>query len=445
LFAIAVPMMCESILGQVIATLSTAVLSDYSQSAVAAVGTVGTLTTAVSLIFTVISTGATVVVSNYIGADDERGMKESSFSGLLAGAVMGTVAAITLHFFGDDLLFAMNITGETHTQAFTYLKIISSVYTVTALSSGISALMQCHGHARYVVISSVASSIINVLLNSYVVYVNKLPIFMGVKGIAFASIASMFIALIIKLVFFIKLKVRFSIPKAWADLKMYVLKILKIGVPSGISSGSYAFSKVMTTSFIALMGEIYLSANIYLINILRYTYLFSVAIGSANALLVGRLCGAKRYDHAEKLNARLVKLTTVINLTISALIIIFRRPLIAMFTADNIEIYEQVVSVALGIMLVDIIAEQSRAVSQVYEYALRAAGDVTFTMVLVIISCWVCSVGGAYFFGIHCGFGLIGCWMSTALDELVRAIVTYFRWRTGKWKTMNIVGRKQEE
>ena len=39
------------------------------------------------------------------------------------------------------------------------------------------------------------------------------------------------------------------------------------------------------------------------------------------------------------------------------------------------------------------VAEQARAVSQIYEYSLRAVGDVTFTTVTVIASCWLCGVG----------------------------------------------------
>jgi len=84
-------------------------------------------------------------------------------------------------------------------------------------------------------------------------------------------------------------------------------------------------------------------------------------------------------------------------------------------------------------LLVDILTEQARAVSHVYEYALRATGDVTPTMIVTLISCWVFSVGLAYVLSIVCKMGLIGCWIGLAIDEWIRAAYTYYRWKAGKW------------
>ena len=69
-----------------------------------------------------------------------------------------------------------------------------------------------------------------------------------------------------------------------------------------------------------------------------------------------------------------------------------------------------------------------------YEYALRAVGDVFVPMIILICSCWIFSIGLAYFLSIRCGLGLIGLWIGLAIDESVRAIVTYVRWKKGKWK-----------
>ena len=144
--------------------------------------------------------------------------------------------------------------------------------------------------------------------------------------------------------------------------------------------------------------------------------------------MVGRLCGAGRYEHAKALNRAVVKVTIVVNLLVSLSIVLLRIPLLSMFT-DN----AWILKVALGVFLVDIITEQARAVSQVYEYALRAAGDVTFTLKIILVSCWGFSVGLAYVLSIPLGWGLIGCWIGLALDETVRAVATVYRWRSGKW------------
>ena len=89
---------------------------------------------------------------------------------------------------------------------------------------------------------------------------------------------------------------------------------------------------------------------------------------------------------------------------------------------------------ALIIFIIDLFVEQARAISQVYEYALRAAGDVYFSFAILVVSCWVFGIGLSYVLAIPCGLGLIGCWIGLLADETTRAVVTYFRWRSGRWK-----------
>ena len=87
---------------------------------------------------------------------------------------------------------------------------------------------------------------------------------------------------------------------------------------------------------------------------------------------------------------------------------------------------------------IDIIAEVSRGISQVYEYALRSAGDMKFMLIVVLISCWTISVGLAYFLSITCDIGIIGCYIAVAIDELIRAVAAFYRWQSNKWNRIKV-------
>ena len=56
-----------------------------------------------------------------------------------------------------------------------------------------------------------------------------------------------------------------------------------------------------------------------------------------------------------------------------------------------------------------------------------------FMLIVVMTSCWTISVGLSYFLSITLNFGIIGCYIAIALDELIRAIASIYRWRTNKW------------
>lgn len=62
-----------------------------------------------------------------------------------------------------------------------------------------------------------------------------------------------------------------------------------------------------------------------------------------------------------------------------------------------------------------------------------------FMMVVAIVSCWTCGVGLAYGLSIPLGMGLVGCWIGMVLDEWIRAVASYFRWRKGGWIAQNVL------
>ena len=205
--------------------------------------------------------------------------------------------------------------------------------------------------------------------------------------------------------------------------------MLKIGIPSGFSGATFNLTQTITMSMVATLGSQALLLKTYCSNILSYAFLFSMSMGLANQIMIGRMFGAGQFERADRVNARLVKVTIPVNLLISLSIVIFGKTFMRGFTDDS-----AIIAASVGIFLVDIIAEQARAVSQIYEYALKSVQDIVFSTVFVIISCIVNGVLLAYFMMIECGLGVIGLWIGIAVDELVRAIVSYFRWKCGKWK-----------
>jgi hypothetical protein len=68
------------------------------------------------------------------------------------------------------------------------------------------------------------------------------------------------------------------------------------------------------------------------------------------------------------------------------------------------------------------------------ENGLNATGDVRFTTIVSILSCWGCSVGLSALFVYLFKWDLYGIWIAFAIDELFRGIIYYIRWRRGKWR-----------
>ena len=428
LFALAIPMLLEQIMSSMVGFINSAVLSGYSESAVAATGSATTLINMFMLLQNIIATGAGVVICNYIGADNVVGTKKTAYTTLKLCVVFGAFISVLLSALSVPFMTLMNLEGETLTQAIVYFRIRTAFMFVPMINSALSTLLRCYGHSALTVISGFVTIVANLILNILVIRYPEYSPLTGVEGIAAGSVVSQSLGLACSVLFVKLQRIGFCKPESFKEEISYSKRILRIGLPSGVSASAYSVSQVITASFIALIGMQAVSAKVYYNNILHYSYLFSFCFGSANSLLVGRLVGARDYDRAKLLNKNLVKLTCLINLCISLTIIILRRPLLSIFTDS-----EEIIELAIWIFLIDVIAEQARGISQVYEYALKGVGDMKFMMIVTTVSCWTFAVGLSYLLGIQLGMGLIGCWIGMALDETVRAVFSWQRWNRGSW------------
>lgn len=428
LFALMLPILFELVMNHLQGTVNTAVLSDYSEAAVSAVGSVNTVFNVILLVGSVLATGATVVVSNFIGEERIGDAEEASFTALTVSGIAAVIVTPLLLTIAPQMMSFLNLEGEIRSNALVYYRVRMLFIIFNMMTSSVLALLKCYGFPKFTFLIGFLTNILNLTFSVIVIYFPHLTPVKGVAGVALGCGLSNLIGFGIALLLLFRLKIRLKLPKKGKQYWLHLKRILRIGVPSGVSSATFSIVTMITTAFVPLIGDSAIAAKVYYQNILSYAYLFSVSMGNANALLVGRRYGAGEYEKIVQMNRQLVRITRVVNLGISLLILSLYQPLLRIFTNDP-----AIISTAFAVFAVDIIAEQARANSQVYEYALRATGDVLLTTSFVILSCIVCGLGLAYFLAIPCGLGLVGIWLGLAADETVRAVVSYLRFRSGKW------------
>lgn len=435
--SLAIPIFLELIFNNLIGTVSTTVLSGYSEEAVVATGTVNIAFSLFIVFFSSVSTGASVVISNLIGAEQLKKARNACWSAVVLFACLGMLGMGLLLVISSTLVAWMNLTGTVYTLAVTYTKIRACSLVFMALSNVMLAIMRCYGYPKCTVVTGMIKNICNLICSYYAVNYATRAWLSGVSGVALGCVLSELISILIVIFMFVRLKLKLERTQNLQEFINLVKRMLTIGIPTCVSNASFTLSQLVTNSFAVLLGIHAVSGKIYFANILCYAYLFSSGVGNANALMAGRLYGAGRYEHADRLNRMLVRFTVPVNLAVSLTILVLRVPLLSLFTDNPL-----IMDMAVGIFLVDIIAEQARAFSHVYEYSLRSTGDVTLTMIVTLISGWVFSVGLAYYLSVPVGIGLIGCYIGLSIDESIRGIFTYFRW---KYRMKQLMGDAKEK
>jgi Na+-driven multidrug efflux pump len=118
----------------------------------------------------------------------------------------------------------------------------------------------------------------------------------------------------------------------------------------------------------------------------------------------------------------------------SSLFALFARPVLGLFTDDP-----QMVALVRMLLMVDIALEIGRMSNLVYGFALKTSGDAVYPMLVAVVFAFLCAAGGTWLFGVKLGGLAVGAYAAMALDECVRAVFLYLRWRKGCWKTTSLV------
>lgn len=424
-----IPLFIEQLLMSMMGTVNTLVLGHYSDDAVAAVGAANQVVGFVYTVYAVVSGGASIVISHKLGADKEKEAGDAAFSAIVFGAGISLMGSAILAGTAIPLMRMLNLEGQVLQMAVQYFRICISFSFLQGIISAVSAIFRSYGKPKIAVGVSLLMNGINVFFNYIVVFRPiETPLF-GVSGIAVVNVGAHLAALIAILVCL----ARSGLPldfrhKNWKTLKS-IKSILQIGLPGGVSSLSYSLSQVVSTSILGVLGTMALSTKIYVSSIVFYVYVAGYSLGLSTAILIGWMAGAKEYDRAYRLNQQVLRIAVTINVTLSLVLLLCYRPLLGLFTGS-----EEIISMARGILFIDVFVEIGRAFNHIEENSLRGAGDVVFPMVIAIVSCWLMSICFSYVLGIRCGFGLYGCWIAFMLDELFRGLLFWRRFKSRKWE-----------
>lgn len=434
LFSLFIPIFIELILKNLMSTVNVLILGRYSDNAVASVGVASQLINMFIMFFAVVSTGATVIISQNLGAGNKKYASEVSAVSVVLTTTFAIFLGAIFTLFAPQVMKLMQLEQKLLPDAIAYFRIAVSFSFFSAASTALSAVCRSYGRANTSMVVSLVMNILNAAGNYIIVFRPFNTPFSGASGVAAARVASEFIAFLVMVVLVRRMKLGLDF-KSLLPIPIQTMKsILQMGLPSGVQSLSYNISQLVSTSIIAVLGAVALSSKIYVQSIIFFVYIMGLALGQTTALMVGRLVGAGEYDRAYRLNIRNLKIAVTLNILFSIIVITLRYKLISLFTTNP-----EIIALSTVIMSIDVLVEAFRAFNHIEQNSLRGAGDVHFPMKIALISSWAISIPFSYFFGIVLGLGLFGCWIAFAMDEMFRGTLLFLRWRSKEWMTKSLV------
>ena len=150
--------------------------------------------------------------------------------------------------------------------------------------------------------------------------------------------------------------------------------------------------------------------------------------------VVGQCVGARRYDEAKRYIFKLTGLAYLLMIVLNILILLVRDPIIGLFNLSA-----EAAGMASQIMFWhSIFTATLWPAAFTMPNGLRAANDVKFTMVVSVLSMWICRICMSYVLGTLLGLGVLGTWFAMFLDWVFRILFFAMRLHSNKWQHKSI-------
>ena len=460
LFKLTGPIFLETLLMLTLGVVDTLMLSHHSDNAVAAVGVVNQLLNMVFLLFNITTTGTSVMCALYFGAKDHKSFIQVLGTSLLFNAGIGCLISLMLFLFGREMLVLMDIRPDyanverdgkleqadpdeveigsiivVQPDAATYMHIVGGFGFFQAVNFKSWQVLRAANKPNYAMQVTLLINVLNVFGNYALIFGHFGFPALGVQGAAISTSVCRGVAMTLLFIMLFKRLVP-RIPLAYfRPFPFQKLRdVLKIGLPSAAEQISYDASQVTIVYFINMLGNEYLTARVYVMNIVIIGYIFSLSIAQATSICTGNLVGARKKQAAYLLSWYAWRRSLLITLVASTGVYLLGRPLLGIFTEN-----QAIITIAMGALLVDVLLEQGRATVLLFLFCLRSVGDVVVPVIIELFCMWFFAVFCGYMFGIVFGLGLAGMWFAFALDECSRGAVLCLRWRTQKWKKRMLI------
>ncbi|MBP5329142.1 MAG: MATE family efflux transporter [Spirochaetaceae bacterium] len=426
------PIAMEQFFRILVSSVDTMMLSSYSNEAVAAVGLVAQYAFFLNLIFSVICTGCSIVLAQFIGAEKPKKDLNQIAQACAIMIFAVSIVLMLIVFFGTGpLLNCYTLEDSVRHYAWQYFVIYGGVFCFfNAFSLLQGAILRSYGYTTEAMIVSIVANLVNVIGNALSLYGwFGLPV-LGVPGVAGASGFAMVVSCIM-FVFYIRRRqdVHFSLKGITHVPAESFRLVLSVGIPTAGESLSYNTSQIVIMAMISTLGTYAISAQVYTMTIARFVFVVAMAVGNAAQIKIGYYVGAGQSETAYKKLWIYQGVATACSVGLILLVNLVKAPVIRIFTD-----IDEVFNLVNTLLLFSIYIESGRSLNLVAVGALKGAGDVRFPVLYGIFSNWCIMVLGSYILGLKCGLGLVGFWLGIGTDETTRGIVMLFRWKSRRWQ-----------
>ena len=371
-----------------------------------------------------VGSGTTVVISQLFGAKQYQKVQlafSSFFIFMLVGGIILSIAGI---IFAEPVFRLTNTPEEVIPQAVAYFRIyIGGTFLFVTFNSIISILRGV-GESVRPMLFILITTVLNIAFDLLFILVFK----WGIEGAARATVVSQGIGMCIALAYVKNTHPLLSIKKQdmLFDWKLFK-ESLKIGLPTSVQQCAIALGLIALLGIVNSFGTNTLTAYGAAGKIDTIITQAVLTLSGALAAFCGQNIGAGRLDRVKKGVQFTMYTNIALGLLTFAAVYLFGNEMMRIFTKDIdvVAIGKEYLLIIGGFFIV-------HGALNVYNGALRGAGDTLFPMITSLVCLWLIRIPLAYY--LSSWLGRNGIWWAIGISITIGLIVTFVYYKIGFWK-----------
>lgn len=435
LFFFALPMILGNLFQQFYNMADSIIVGRFAgEEELAAVGASYALTTVFIMIAIGGGIGASVIVSQYLGAGKYREMKTAVYTALFTFLGISAILGAAGFFLRRIILVALKTPANILDMAVEYLGIYFLGLVFLFMYNILSSIFNALGDSKTPLYLLIFSSILNVVLDLVLVIRYGL----GVVGVASATVFAQGVSAVISFLLLMKRLKSYEIKAEEGKPRLYSVSVLmaqtKVAIPSMLQQSIVSIGMLLVQSVVNRYGSSVLAGYSAASRIESICIVPMIATGNAVSTFTAQNMGANQPERARKGYKASYLIIASFAVLICVVLYFWKEPIIRLFLEEGSQgaAFETGVSYLSFLAFFFVLIGLKAATDGV----LRGAGDVIpFTLSNLVnlgIRVTFAFLASPY-------LGVAAVWYAVPMGWGINYVLSLIRYLSGKWEKKKLI------
>lgn len=429
-FAIAFPLMLQQLIFELQGGINRVFLGNLDPIYLSVVTNAVFPFFAIASLIWSLSSGASILVSQYRGAGKPESALSVAESAVPFLSLLGLAFMLLWFCFPGLLLGVLGNTGRVLDLTSSYVQILSFWFLLLGFEGAAIAFLQGSGNTRPLLVSGILKVVLNVILDWLLIFGNCGFPRMEVMGSAWATLISTILADVYLFYYVLKkrddgwhLRLKGIFRPSVAEFR----KMATLGIPASLESllwfaGMLILLRILNGLDVLAAG---IFGLIFFIEVIPGQ--MHDGIGRAGSTLVGEQKGAGDHRQARSIGLRCLRYSLTFSAGVALAFLLLPVPILGLFTTDTALVQSTVIFLYIAGFTVFF-----RGGNIVIGGGIRGLGDTPWMLMTQIVGTFVFIGVLAWVLAITLGWGLLGVFVALSLDEFLRFLINFGRFRWGR-------------